>query len=54
MSEISKEILRNYINEQKFTSSNDVLTAMKGMFRDVLQEALAIISSAALSFFSFI
>lgn len=40
MSEISKEILRNYINEQKFTSSNDVLAAMKGMFRDVLQEAL--------------
>lgn len=40
MSGISKEILRNYINEQKFTSPNDVLAAMKGMFRDVLQEAL--------------
>jgi len=40
MSSISKEILRNYINEQKFTSPNEVLAAMKGMFRDVLQEAL--------------
>jgi transposase-like protein len=40
MSNISKEILRNYINEQKFTSPDEVLSAMKGMFRDVLQETL--------------
>ncbi|MCB2357392.1 IS256 family transposase [Clostridium estertheticum] len=40
MSDISKEILRNYINEQKFRNPNEVLSAMKGMFRDVLQEAL--------------
>lgn len=40
MSNISKEILRDYINEQKFTSPDEVLSAMKGMFRDVLQETL--------------
>jgi transposase-like protein len=40
MSENSKEILRNYINDQKFSSPNEVLAAMKVMFKDVLQEAL--------------
>ena len=40
MSELSKELLRNYIKEQNFGSANDVLVAMKEMFRDVLQEAL--------------
>ncbi len=37
MSNISKDILRDYINDQKFTSPNEVLTAMKSMFRDILQ-----------------
>jgi len=40
MSNISKEILRNYIMEQNFTSPNEVLAAMKEMFKDVLQETL--------------
>jgi Transposase and inactivated derivatives len=40
MSNISKEILRNYINEQNFKSPNDVLAAMKEMFKEVLQETL--------------
>jgi putative transposase len=40
MASISKEILRDYINEQKFTSPDEVLIAMKSMFRDVLQETL--------------
>ena len=40
MSNLSKEVLRNYIKEQQFGSSGDVLVAMKEMFRDVLQEAL--------------
>ena len=40
MSSISKEILRDYINEQKFTSPTEVLTAMKSMFKDILQETL--------------
>lgn len=40
MTKVSKELLRNYVKEQNFKSSNDVLTAMKEMFADVLQEAL--------------
>lgn len=40
MSKVSKELLRSYVKEQNFKSSNDVLTAMKEMFADVLQEAL--------------
>ena len=40
MSKVSKELLRSYIKEQNFKSSNDVLSAMKEMFADVLQEAL--------------
>lgn len=40
MSNISKEVLRNYIREQNFTSPDDVLSAMKDMFKDILQETL--------------
>lgn len=40
MSNIPKELLKDYVMEQKFTNPNDVLTAMKEMFREVLQEAL--------------
>jgi transposase-like protein len=36
----TREILRNYVREQKFDSADQVLTAMKEMFKDVLQEAL--------------
>ena len=40
MSNLSKKVLRNYIKEQQFGSSGDVLATIKDMFRDVLQEAL--------------
>jgi len=40
MSKIPKEILRDYINEQEFKTPDDVLSAMKEMFKDVLQESL--------------
>ncbi len=40
MSKVSKEILRDYVNEQKFSSPDDILNAMKEMFKDVLQEVL--------------
>ncbi|MBF8984907.1 IS256 family transposase [Lutibacter sp. B2] len=40
MSNVSKDLLRNYIEQQQFTSANDVLESLKVMFRDVLQEAL--------------
>lgn len=41
MTNMSNEILRNYVKEQNFKNSNDVLSAMKELFKDVLQEALA-------------
>ncbi len=40
MGNMSKELLREYIKEQNFTSANDILNGLKDMFRDVLQEAL--------------
>lgn len=40
MSNMSKELLREYIKEQNFTNPNDILEALKKMFRDVLQESL--------------
>ena len=40
MSNMSKELLREYIKEQNFTNANEVLVALKEMFKDVLQEAL--------------
>ena len=40
MSNIPKEILRNYIKEQNFTSPSQVLDSMKELFKDILQETL--------------
>ena len=40
MSNMSKELLREYIKEQNFTNANEILNALKDMFRDVLQESL--------------
>lgn len=40
MSNVSKELLRNYVKEQNFKSPDEVLAAIKDMFKDVLQETL--------------
>lgn len=40
MGNVSKELLREYIKEQKFNSAGDILAGLKEMFRDVLQESL--------------
>lgn len=40
MSNFPKEMIKNYIKEQNFSSPTEVLASMKEMFRDVLQEAL--------------
>ncbi|XOQ44246.1 MAG: hypothetical protein ACFWTN_07385 [Clostridium sp.] len=37
MSRVPAELLREYVNSQKFSSTADVMEAMKDMFRDVLQ-----------------
>lgn len=40
MSNISKELLREYVKEQNFKNPDEIVSAMKEMFRDILQEAL--------------
>ncbi|SFD51966.1 IS256 family transposase [Clostridium uliginosum] len=40
MGNVSKELLREYIKEQNFSNANDILSGLKEMFRDVLQESL--------------
>jgi transposase-like protein len=40
MSKLPKELLREYVRTQNFTSTEEVLTAMKEMFKDVVQEVL--------------
>lgn len=40
MSNVSKELLREFVKEQKFTSTSEVLESLKDIFKDVLQETL--------------
>lgn len=40
MSKVAKEVLREYVRNQNFETSEQVLEAMKEMFKDILQEAL--------------
>ncbi len=40
MSDVSKELLRKYVTEQNFSNADEVLAALKDLFKDVLQEAL--------------
>ena len=40
MTDLSKDLLRKYVKEQDFKSTDDILAALKDMFRDVLQESL--------------
>ena len=40
MSNISKELLREFVKQQKFTSTSEVLESLKDIFKDVLQETL--------------
>jgi putative transposase len=40
MSRVPAELLREYVNSQKFSSTADIMEAMKDMFRDVLQQVM--------------
>jgi len=40
MWKMPEELLRDYVKQQNFTSTADVLVAMKEMFKDVVQEVL--------------
>ena len=37
---ISTKQLKDLVNEQKFTSTQDIMECMKGMFADVLEQTL--------------
>lgn len=40
METISKEMMKQYVESQKFTSTTEIMSAMKSMFRDVLQQVM--------------
>jgi len=40
MLQVPKEVIREYVKEEKFESTEEVLRALKGLFSDVLQETL--------------
>lgn len=42
MSKIPKELIREFVKEQKFTSTDQILSTLKEMFRDVLQDSLEV------------
>lgn len=42
MSKIAKELIREFIKEEKLTTTSEVLTSLKEMFREVLQESLEV------------
>lgn len=42
MSKIAKEMIRELVKEEKFTSTSEVMDTLKEMFREVLQEALEV------------
>ena len=40
MEKTPKEMLKAYVNSQKFNSTTEIINAMKEMFRDVLQQVM--------------
>jgi transposase-like protein len=40
MSTVQAEVLKEYVNSQKFSSTAEVMEAMQDMFRDVLQQVI--------------
>ena len=40
MEKTSKELLREFVNSQKFTSTTDIMNSMKELFSDVLQQVM--------------
>ena len=42
MNAVPQEILKEYVKSQRFTSTAEIMTAMKEMFRDVVQTAMEV------------
>lgn len=40
MEKASKELLKEFVNSQKFTSTTDIMNSMKELFSDVLQQVM--------------
>ena len=40
MEKAPAEMMREFVRSQKFTSTDEVMTAMKNMFKDILQEVM--------------
>ena len=40
MEKMPKELLKEYVNSQNFTSTADIMNAMKEMFKDALQQVM--------------
>ena len=40
MEKASKELLKEFVNNQKFTSTTDIMNSMKELFSDVLQQVM--------------
>ena len=40
MEKVPAEMMREFVRSQKFTSTDEVMTAMKNMFKDILQEVM--------------
>ena len=40
MTKVPTELMREFVRSQNFTSTDDIMTAMKDMFRDVLQQVM--------------
>lgn len=40
MSTLPKELIKEYVQSQSFTSTADVMSAMKDLFKDVLQQVM--------------
>ena len=40
MAKAPPEMMREFVRSQNFTSTDEVMTAMKDMFKDILQEVM--------------
>ena len=40
MTKVPAELMREFVRSQNFTSTDEVMAAMKDMFRDVLQQVM--------------
>ena len=42
MQPVPQDLLKEYVQSQHFTSTADIMQAMKGMFRDVIQQVMEV------------